>query len=286
MDDSTTWSSTKGLEVTDDAFQKNTTGSDFYLMTLAPNAASLLYATFFGGDRSPNHVDGGTSRFDRKGVVYQAACASCQNPGTPLSDFPTTANSVFPLNKSKRCSNAAFKFDMSLGEAQFSYLVDTCTAEFRFSNETKNYLRSYWDFGDGKSSEEDHPNHVYTQPGNYNVMLVANPGTQCADTVFQLIELKEDLRKIRIPNIFSPNGDGVNDEFEIAGLNAVCDQFEIWVYNRWGNLYFHSTDPRVRWDGRNETRQEAPDGVYYYIVSIRQYGGDSRYEQGSISIIR
>src|SRR5690606_6274429 len=62
-------STTAGLPVTPDAFQATTDGSDFYLMVLEQDAASLAYGTYFGGAQSMEHVDGGTSRFDKHGTV-------------------------------------------------------------------------------------------------------------------------------------------------------------------------------------------------------------------------
>ncbi len=104
------FSSTRNLPITSDAAQKTTDGSDFYLIVLAKDAEDLLYATYFGGNLTSDHVDGGTSRFDKKGVVYQSVCASCRMTGDPhYSDFPTTNGSYAPDNLSPRCSNAAFK---------------------------------------------------------------------------------------------------------------------------------------------------------------------------------
>ncbi len=106
-----TFSSTSNLPITPDAYQKTTDGSDFYLMVLSKNAKELLYGTYFGGSQTNDHVDGGTSRFDKKGVIYQSVCASC--PETQwqhaISDFPTTPGAYAEKNVSPRCSNAAFK---------------------------------------------------------------------------------------------------------------------------------------------------------------------------------
>ncbi len=71
-------SSTSGMPVTTDAFQKTTSGSDFYFIVLTSDASQLLYATFLGGTQSRTHVDGGTSRFDKSGVVYHAVCSGCK----------------------------------------------------------------------------------------------------------------------------------------------------------------------------------------------------------------
>ncbi len=105
------FSSTSNLPITPDAYQKTTDGSDFYLMVLSKNAKELLYGTYFGGTQTNDHVDGGTSRFDKKGVIYQSVCASCPetNWQHAISDFPTTPGAYAEKNVSPRCSNAAFK---------------------------------------------------------------------------------------------------------------------------------------------------------------------------------
>jgi gliding motility-associated-like protein len=105
-----------GMPTTADAFQKTTDGSDFYMMVLSPNFESLKYASFYGGSQSQEHVDGGTSHFDKSGIIYQAVCAGCGG----LNDFPTTATAYSRTNPSKRafnineggCNLGMFKFDM------------------------------------------------------------------------------------------------------------------------------------------------------------------------------
>jgi gliding motility-associated-like protein len=104
---------TNGLTVTPDAFQNTTDGSDFYLVILAENLASLTYATFMGGRFSSDHVDGGTSRFDKQGIVYQSICAGCGG----YSDLPVTPDCYSPTNNGLRpnsnaggCNNALIKF--------------------------------------------------------------------------------------------------------------------------------------------------------------------------------
>ena len=87
-------STTNGMPITSDAYQKTTSGSDFYFMVLNGDATKLVYSTYLGGNSSKTHVDGGTSRFDKYGIVYHAVCSGCQfgnTTGGPTSDFPTTA---------------------------------------------------------------------------------------------------------------------------------------------------------------------------------------------------
>lgn len=103
---------TRNLQVTSDAHQKTTDGSDFYLAVFGKNMHSLLYATWFGGvgsSRNPaeEHVDGGTSRFDKRGIIYQSVCAGCGRNGL----FPTTPGAYSRTNNSPNCNNALFKID-------------------------------------------------------------------------------------------------------------------------------------------------------------------------------
>jgi len=101
---------TNGLPVTADALQRTTDGSDFYLAQFTPGMARLEYATYFGGTgQYGEHVDGGTSRFDKRGVVYQAVCGGC---GASSSfPIPSGASTYSSTNRSDNCNNAAFKID-------------------------------------------------------------------------------------------------------------------------------------------------------------------------------
>ncbi|MCE9537708.1 MAG: hypothetical protein K8R85_00600 [Bacteroidetes bacterium] len=114
---------TTNMPLTPNTLQPTTDGFNFYLFVLAPDATSLLYATYFGGGQSHEHVDGGTSRFDKKGIVYQAVCSGCGGnddfPVTPGS-WPYTATNYTPhtngvsasgINMSSNCNEGVFKFD-------------------------------------------------------------------------------------------------------------------------------------------------------------------------------
>jgi gliding motility-associated-like protein len=99
--------STFGLLTTTDALKTTTDGSDFYLAEFAPGMTGLDYGTFFGQQGVDEHVDGGTSRFDKRGIVYQAVCASCG--GSQGFPQPTNAGTYTIRNGSSNCNNGAFK---------------------------------------------------------------------------------------------------------------------------------------------------------------------------------
>ena len=110
-----TWlgGSTNGLPTTANAVQRNTDGSDFYLAEFAAGMTGLEYATFFGQQGAgAEHVDGGTSRFDKRGVAYQAVCASCG--GTQGFPLPPGAGTYTIRNGSSNCNNGAFKMNFEV----------------------------------------------------------------------------------------------------------------------------------------------------------------------------
>lgn len=167
---------TIGLPVTANAYQASTNGSDFYLMVLDNNATGLQYATYFGGSISAEHVDGGTSRFDKSGIVYEAVCAGCGSN----NDFPTTPGAWSSTNNSNNCNLGVFKFDIS----QFTAIIDPITATtvcvngvVTLNNASTGGFAIQWDFGDGTFSTDQLVNHSYAAPGTYWVYLeVFAPG--------------------------------------------------------------------------------------------------------------
>ena len=153
--------------------------------------SSLIYATYFGGSQSNEHVDGGTSRFDKKGIIYQSVCAGCGGN----SDFPIEPNpgAVSTTNNSSNCNNGVFKFDFDFPMviADFNAPWVGCDTSISFQNlSSSNTPVVYqWDFGDGTSSVQEHPNHNYTQEGNYIVALIASSPGACnvSDTIIKQV---------------------------------------------------------------------------------------------------
>lgn len=286
-----TASSTIGIPTTPDAFQKSTDGSDFYLLLLNKNASDLLYATFIGGDNPNNsgdHVDGGTSRFDKRGVVYQSMCASCPNNNVPFSDLKTTPGVYAPVNVSPRCSNAALKFDFRIENAGFEWSADTCASIFSFTNTTLNASNFYWTFPTGETSYDENP--IIKIPREFygdTIRLIVEFGTNCADTAYGFVALPDSIETPIVPNIFTPNNDGKNDYFRIEGVYEQCNKTSVYIYNRWGQLYFEDEVSYFKWDGKSKDGIEAPEGVYYFILRTENIiSGKKRDIHGTVTLIR
>ena len=177
-----TASTTTGLPVTPGAYNTTTDGNDFYLIVLDEDADSLLYATFFGGSSGflrGEHVDGGTSRFDKKGIVYQAVCAGCGGSNS----FPTAPSNVYaPNNGSSNCNLGVIKFDLSqlTSDVGMAALTKVCIpGTVTFNNNSNGGNQYFWDFGDGNTSTQFQPTHTYIDTGLFTVMLVVSDSLSC-----------------------------------------------------------------------------------------------------------
>lgn len=213
-------SSTEGLPVTPDAFQATTSGSDFYFIVLTDDASELLYATFFGGTLSRTHVDGGTSRFDKSGIVYHAVCAGCAAlnatvPPVSTSDFPTTPGAWSNFNRSRNCNNAAFKFDLSSLKARIrsnSVRLDQPGLSFVcfpdkivFQNFSTGGEIFKWDLGDGTTLTKTDTSavvHQYTKAGKYVVRLKAIDEGTC-----KVVDSTSVMVTVDVPEAWVQNDD-------------------------------------------------------------------------------
>ncbi|NQX98176.1 MAG: gliding motility-associated C-terminal domain-containing protein, partial [Flavobacteriales bacterium] len=139
-----------------------------------------------------------------------------------------------------------------------------------------------WDFSNGNTDTIFNPSQTYTDPGNYQVVLIATDGL-CWDTTFVVIEVFNES-SILIPNVFTPNGDGINDIFTVDGLNIKSVEGEI--YNRWGQKMFSWKNIKGHWDGRTLAGSKAPDGTYFYIIKAEGNDGEKYFEKGGFSLIR
>ncbi|WP_190277386.1 DUF7948 domain-containing protein [Taibaiella lutea] len=195
-DGSSSGLTTTGLPITGNALQSTTDGNDFYFIVLSKNALSLLYGTYFGAAGKGEHVDGGTSRFNPDGVVYQAICASCGG-GT---GFPATPGAYSTVNGSNNCNLGALKIAFNLGsvraQADANPNATGCAPlTVNFGNNSSNATSYFWDFDDGgATSTAFAPTHTFNTPNTYEVMMVAINPNACKthDTVYLTVVVLTD----------------------------------------------------------------------------------------------
>jgi gliding motility-associated-like protein len=143
-----------------------------------------------------------------------------------------------------------------------------------------NITNWYWDFGDGNNSTQQNPQHTYALPGNYNVCLVVQTQATCYDTTCFIYTVEPF--DITVPNVFTPNGDGMNDYLVFQNLEFFTNA-DLTIYNRWGNKLYNSPNYKNDWNGANVS-----DGTYFFILSIPDPLGTNApmVKKGYVQIIR
>ena len=186
------WGNTTGLPTTTNAIQRTTDGQDLYMLVLTPDATALEYATYLGGQSAnafaEEHVDGGTSRFDPQGRIYQSICTNSAN-------FPTTAGAWSTTNQvlNFQYDVVAVKLDferrlvqavgtaVDAGGGAPAYLTVPATVQFVNRSTTFAGTTYEWRFGDGSApSTQTAPQHTYTRAGVFGVTLIARDAGSCA----------------------------------------------------------------------------------------------------------
>ena len=192
---------TTGFVTTPDQFNPNPEdGSDFYFTVFDRDMTGHLFGSYFGGNGSTEHVDGGTSRFDANGVIYQAVCADC---GTGGSLFPSTTGAYAENNgmaPSFRCNTALLKVDVGIPQPEvtveaFPRATGCLPLTVQFSDSAFNVQELIWDFGDGSPPfTGPSPLHTYTDTGIYTVTLIGIDTTVCniTDTATLQVEVGDD----------------------------------------------------------------------------------------------
>jgi gliding motility-associated-like protein len=184
------------MPVTPDAIQSTTDGHNFYFIVFSPFFQSLTYGSYFGGGTSWEHVDGGTSRFDRDGIIYQSVCAGCQTNASPVphSDLPTTPGAWSNTNNSNNCNNGTIKLDFNITNTRAFF---TATPKFAcpyanvsFTNNSVSAISYEWNFGDGSpTNSQFSPSHVYDSSGTFVVRLIAISPFCGIDTIYDTINI-------------------------------------------------------------------------------------------------
>lgn len=144
-----------------------------------------------------------------------------------------------------------------------------------FSNNSQNTTTYFWDFGDGNTSTDFAPTHIYSENGTYVVVLTSinSGGCMAYDTL--IIDV---INELIIPNVFTPNGDGVNDNLVFKNLHAFPDN-RLVVLNRWGKTVFEKTGYQNDWNGGDHN-----DGTYFFILELNDK--ENTVHKGTITILR
>jgi gliding motility-associated-like protein len=153
----------------------------------------------------------------------------------------------------------------------------------QFQNYSSNVLSYMWDFGDSDTSTTWSPNHEYADTGTYEITLMLISPHGCVDTVRGLVRV-EDNFSFYVPNAFTPNGDGVNDYFR--GYGVAIRNYQMRIYNRWGELVYVTNNYEKPWDGRVNNNDVVQNDVYVYRIDLTDHHGDTHTYVGDVSVIK
>jgi gliding motility-associated-like protein len=160
-----------------------------------------------------------------------------------------------------------------------------------FINQSLGGKEYEWDFGDPGSgvfnhSTDENPTHRYPAVGNYVVTLFVSNEYGCLDTASEEVTV-EDVFAFYAPNAFTPNGDGINENFIPQMNNYDISTFEFYVYNRWGELIYETNSPDSPWNGRaKKGKNVAQQDVYSWLVYVNEMNGKRHKFVGHVTLLK
>jgi gliding motility-associated-like protein len=221
-----------------DPIQSNTDGKDFYLFVLKKDATSILFGSYFGQNNGfGDHVDGGTSRFDENGIIYQGICANCVRTSFPGIRFPTTPGVWAINNGSNQCNQAAVKIEMNFAgiAAQVQSEIDgeindslgCIPLTVNFKDLKAKGVTYYWNFNSAVfpnaldlTTTTPQATFTFNNVGVFRVRLIAEDLTTCnqRDTSYITIKTGRDkvLPQFRIRKV----GDCTSKTFEFTNTTS------------------------------------------------------------------
>jgi gliding motility-associated-like protein len=206
------------------------------------------------------------------GFSYQFSKAGWYNLTLVIQNYASTFTKFYRINV---VINPIASFNFSMTESP----------AIKFINQSKYADNFRWQFDDNSTSSSENPAHRYLDTGLYKVLLIAATDGVCADTTLKYIHVQSFVEP-EIPNTFSPNNDGINDEFYIKINNETI--YELTIFDRNSNLIFSSKDKNEKWNGnfRDSTKQ-CPAGTYFYFLNYKIEGQDqSSVKTGTITLFR
>jgi gliding motility-associated-like protein len=146
-----------------------------------------------------------------------------------------------------------------------------------------------WTFGDPNAinhdtSESKNPVHIFSDSGVYLVTLIVSNSYGCYDTATKYVNIFQEFL-FYIPNAFTPNGDGTNDIFLPFGVGYSFKDYEMDIFDRWGKKIFTSKDLNTGWDGKSSKGNVFEQGIYTYLIYIKQENGIKRTFKGVVTLI-
>jgi gliding motility-associated-like protein len=203
------------------------------------------------------------------------------------NDFILSEPGTYFLVSQTACGadTAYFTLSVSAPEAGFTATpnIGNLPLTVQTANQSSGAVSYLWNSGAGEVSVGQAPTFVYNQPGEYILTLLATDANGCQDSISVIITVQQTL-EVFLPNVFTPNNDGVNDEYFPVVQGA--SEFSMMIFNRWGELLFVSVSADLPWNGRTPYEAEAVNGVYFCVATAKDFYGNVREFRTTVTLVR
>ena len=241
---------------------------------------NATYVWIFG-DGTNNYT---TTSLDNVGHCYDNPSASAIQQYNVSLEVITSAGCKNTLTN----NNFITVYPKPIAEFAMTPNLGNVTAPLiEFTNQSQFYNQQWWNFGNGQNSvsQEINPTYFYSEYNatTYTVELIIENNYGCRDTVYHPVEIQPDFT-FYISNAFSPtNADGVNDFFSGKGIGI--ENYEMWIYDRWGEMIYYTDDINNGWDGTVKGKGDAKQDVYVWKVKIKNALGKKHEYVGHVTLL-
>ena len=226
----------------------------------------------FGDGTQTEGVISPTHTYNQEGV-YDVSVEITSPIGCFISDFYPSLIRVEPS------PTANFTFDPNTNLSNLNNTIN-------FTDLSEGANRWNWQFDRFETSTKQNPTFTFPDTGLMKIRLIVTHPKGCKDSLTQYLDIRPEIRWF-MPNAFTPNGDGTNDGFFGKGFLFGSTDFQMSIWNRWGEKVFETTDPTEEWNGRQmNTGGASPAGVYVYVVTFTGPRKEKLEYKGFATLIR
>ena len=235
-----------------------------------------------------------TDSFPNASYFWSGPSGFSSNLRKPVIGYATDVNTgTYEIIKiANGCSSIATAIDVTIHPTLISLFyalpeevsIINPVVEFSSQATTGSNIQYQWDFGDNNSSTVYSPTHLYGDTGTFTVKYTVTDAITGCESETEKTVIVTPYFRLFIPSAFSPNGDGLNDIFEISG--SAIEKYDLNIFDRWGGKMHQSANINQPWEGKVNGGFEAPQGAYVYVIIVKDIKGIEHEYTGTVTLIR